>query len=105
MPSSMVPNVWPSKRSGVCTVCPARDRSSAKVRMPGVSPSAWWKSTTSAMSPFRGSEDSRLTYPAAHRAMPRRPARAGGSGLAHAEEVVHGPDLDGGDVEIQDTFG
>src|SRR6202012_4452814 len=34
-----------------------------------------------------------------------RPALAGWSGLAHAEEVVDGPDLEGGDVEIEDASG
>src|SRR6516164_7914210 len=45
----MVPNVRPSNRSGVWTVCPARRSSSAKATTPGVSPCAWWKSTTSAI--------------------------------------------------------
>jgi hypothetical protein len=46
-PSSKVSKVRPSNRSGVCTVSPARRSSSAKATMPGVSPCAWWKSTTS----------------------------------------------------------
>ena len=49
MPSSIEPNVRPSNRSGVYTVCPARRSSSAKATTPGVSPCAWWKSTTSAI--------------------------------------------------------
>ena len=45
------PKVRPSKRSGVCTVWPARRSSSAKAWKPAVCPCAWWKSNTSAISP------------------------------------------------------
>ena len=38
MPSSIVSNVCPSNRSGVCTVCPACRNSSANDRTPSVSP-------------------------------------------------------------------
>src|SRR6187431_292274 len=50
-PSSIDPNVRPSKRSGVCTLCPASRSSSAKARKPVVWPIAWWKRSTSAISP------------------------------------------------------
>src|SRR5206468_10473165 len=49
MPSLISENVLPSKRSGVWTVCPALTRSSANAVTPGVSPSAWWNSSTSAI--------------------------------------------------------
>src|SRR5262245_52216625 len=45
----MPANVRPSKRSGVCTVWPAPRSVSAKPRTQSVSPSAWWRTTTSAM--------------------------------------------------------
>src|SRR5439155_11469169 len=47
MPSSIVSNLRPSNRSGVCTVCPACRNSSANDRTPAVSPWTWWYSTTS----------------------------------------------------------
>src|SRR5215472_1117504 len=49
----MEAKVRPSKRSGVWTVCPARRSSSANATTPGVSPCAWWKSTTSAIFTLR----------------------------------------------------
>ena len=53
IPSSIDPNVRPSKRSGVWTVCPAARSTSAKATIPGVSPWAWWNSSTSAMELLR----------------------------------------------------
>lgn len=52
-PSSICANVRPSKRSGVCTVWSASPSVSAKPRRASVSPSAWWKTTTSAMATER----------------------------------------------------
>ena len=40
MPASIEPNVRPSSRSGVCTVCPARRSSSAKATTLEVKPCA-----------------------------------------------------------------
>ena len=50
MPSSMLSGRAPSKRSGVCTVCPPARSSSANARTPSVSPCTWWNRTTSATS-------------------------------------------------------
>ena len=48
-PASIESKVRPSKRSGVCTVWPASRNSFANMCKPSVGPSAWWKSSTSAI--------------------------------------------------------
>ncbi len=48
-PRAKESNVRPSYTSGVCTTCPLARISSANDTTPGVSPWAWWNSTTSAI--------------------------------------------------------